>query len=168
MNSYLGYFALSILVFLLYFVVLFGIVFFTASLSLNVIKNTIGKNIKNQITKRLRKKIFTFTIISYLLGILGLFIMFTIANGDFTFWNFLLAIYRLISESVFNPQATFFFIITFLIVILSNTVFNYFIVFRKVAFSRIRRFASAIIVSILTAPYLFLFGINDVMISLGL
>lgn len=80
----------------------------------------------------------------------------------------LLAIFRLITESVTNPEATFLFIMTVFIAFISNAIFNYFIVFGKVPFSRIKRLSSALIVSVLTAPYMFLFGFKDILISIGL
>lgn len=83
MDSYLGYFILLFLAVLLYLAVLLGVIFFTSSISLNIIKSTLGKNIKNQITKKHRRKIFAFTIISYLISIFSLFIMFVIAKGEF-------------------------------------------------------------------------------------
>ena len=144
----------------LYFAIVDIIAFFADKISLKVIKKTIGKDVESQINKKHYKSIFVFTKISHFIGIFSMFIMFAVASDDFSIATFLLVIYRIVTEPITNPQATPFFIATIGIAIVANLIFNFFIVFRTVTFSNTKRIISALIVSILTAPYLYLFGIN--------
>lgn len=162
MQNYYGTFFLCLILVILLFYSILGIVaLIFDGVSLCIVKNTLGRDLKNQITKKHFGLIFAFTIISYCLSIFGMFIMFSVGNGDFSILTFLLVIYRIVTEPVTNPQATPFFMTAIGIAIVANLIFNYFIVFGKVPFSRIKRLFSALIVSILTAPYLFCFSFTE-------
>lgn len=72
-----------IIVPLLYFVILNMLLVITAYFSLKIVKNTIGKNIKEQFNKKLFRKVFWYTVVYYVTGIISL--AFLLYN-DFAFY----------------------------------------------------------------------------------
>lgn len=164
MDSYYSeFFCRMIIAILIFFIILELALLVTDILSLIVVKNTFGKNIRNEITSEHLKKIFGVTTISYIIGILSIFIIFTIKNGDFSIFTFLLVIYRLVFESISRPDAFFCFSIAILVSFLLNIVFNYCIVLKNISFSKIKRLLSSLIISIFTAPFLFYISLEGIL-----
>lgn len=164
MDSYYSeFFCRMIILILIFFIILELALLVTDILSLIVVKNTFGKRVRYEITLEHFKKIFGFTTISYLIGILSMFTIFIIMNGDFSIFTFLLVIYRLVFESISKPAAFFCFSIAILVSFLLNIVFNYFIVLKNISFSKIKRLLSSLIISIFTAPFLFYLSFEGIL-----
>lgn len=58
--------------FVLYYVILYVLLLITSYSSLKIVKCTIGKNVKEQFNKKQFQKMFWFTILSYLIGVIPL------------------------------------------------------------------------------------------------
>lgn len=134
----------------------------TDVLSLVLVRNTIGRCVKKQIRISDFWKIFGFTHFTYVIVILILSYIetATIGGGDYypltiPLITVVLAIGTPAKDSI-SELTTAIFISMF-----PNIVFNFFVVFRKDSFSKIRRLICSVIVSVLTAPYLFYFPVGQ-------
>lgn len=147
-----------ILLYLQHFIVLGLILMITALVAVIFLKHTVLRNDKTATTEKYYFKIIGLSSITNLVILIGAFFYSFIGiytdsgYGDpsLTLWNLkdYYGEYSVIDESIL-------FVIIVLITISLNLIFNYFIVFRKLNFSKAKRFLSALTVSVLTAPYLF-------------
>ena len=134
----------------------------TDVLSLVLVRNTIGRCVKKQIRISDFWKIFGFTHFTYLLFVLIIWLM-VILYIEVDYFYFSLPL--LVGVILFGAGGESFvadYSIAIFICVLLNIVFNFFVVFRKEAFSKFKRLISSVIVSVLTAPYLFYFPVGQI------
>lgn len=138
----------------------------TDLLSLVLIRNTIGKRVKKQIKIRDFWKIFGFTNFTYIIVILILSYIETATTGGGDYYPLTIPLITVVL-AIGTPAKDFISELTTVIFIsmLPNIVFNFFVVFRKDSFSKIRRLICSVIVSILTAPYLFYFPVGQLFLQ---
>lgn len=138
------------------------VLFLTSFIVLILLRYTVFSNNKDLVNKKLYFKIIRFTNITYLIILLSSFV-YGVAGGIYTVRGY---------DRVYDPFTTIWNIkdyyeqysvvdqgVLFVIIILSaialNLIFNYFKVFRDLNFSKVNRFILSLIVSVVTAPYLF-------------
>lgn len=155
MSNVSEYIIRSIIAVLLFFIIFELILIFADYLSFTLVKNTLGKRVKNQIRVSSFWKIFGFANLSSFIGLISLFTIFGVKTEDFSFWTLLLVFIRLIFGPNSYPDVLLYISVAIFVSVLVNMMFNFFFVFRKVSFSKARRFLSSLIISILTAPYFF-------------
>ena len=146
---------------LLYFVILNVLLLITSYLSLKIVKNTIGKNIKEQFNKKLFKKVFWFTALSYVIGIIPLAFFgchdFSsyLNNDSILIFIVLFPIYCIVAEPHYYDHAIQYLTIAVLSAFLASIIFNYHVVFKKLDLKKSKRFCAALIVSAMIAPYFY-------------
>ncbi len=138
------------------------VLFLTSLIVLILLKYTVLSNNKDLINKKLYFKIIRYTNITYLI-ILFFSFVYGAAGGIYkvrgydrvydpltTIWNIkdYYEQYSIVDQGVL-------FVIIILFAIALNLIFNYFKVFRNLNFSKVNRFILSLIVSVVTAPYLF-------------
>ncbi len=138
------------------------VLFLTSLIALILLKYTVLSNNKDLINKKLYFKIIRYTNITYLI-ILFFSFVYGAAGGIYkvrgydrvydpltTIWNIkdYYEQYSIVDQGVL-------FVIIILFAIALNLIFNYFKVFRNLNFSKVNRFILSLIVSVVTAPYLF-------------
>lgn len=150
-----------IIVPLLYFVILNVLLLITDYFSLKIVKNTIGKNIKEQFNKKLFRKVFWYTVVYYVIGIISLAFLlyhdfaFYLGNDSILIIIVLFPIYCIVAEPYLLINSMTYLAITVLTAFLVSIIFNYFVVFKKIDLTKPKRFFSALIVSAMTAPYFY-------------
>lgn len=150
-----------IIVPLLYFVILNMLLVITAYFSLKIVKNTIGKNIKEQFNKKLFRKVFWYTVVYYVTGIISLAFLlyndfaFYLGNVSVLIIIVLFPIYCIVGEPYLLTNSMTNLAITVLSTFFVSIIFNYFVVFKKIDLTKPKRFYAALIVSAMTAPYFY-------------
>ncbi len=151
--------------FVLYYVILYVLLLITSYSSLKIVKCTIGKNVKEQFNKKQFQKMFWFTILSYLIGVIPLLLwelcdIKSYSNGIeliiASIFFLMLSIFAAPNNPfVFSGEAILYLSITVIITFLVSLVINYFTVFKELDLKKSKRFLVSLIVSAMTAPYFY-------------
>lgn len=158
---------MSIIAPLLYFVILNVLLLITGYFSLKIVKNTIGKNIKEQFNKKLFHKVFWFSTLSYVIGIIPLVFLSChdfasyLSNDSILIFIVLFPIYCIIYEPYYLINALPYLAITVLSAFIASVILNYFVVFKKLDLKKTKRFCAALIVSAMTSPYFYFVSFEE-------
>ncbi len=152
-----------IIVILLYYTTLQCILLITDLLSCGIIKKFILPKNSKMINEKHFIKILVFSTISYFISIVSIYICFSLLNEEVDLLTFFLVIYRVVTESITEPQLTVIFIISVLAGFCVNLIFNFFIVFRDLKSMKAKRLISTLIVSFMTAPYFIFASFEEIL-----